>query len=172
MRLHHKAVDEEDTSQAVIFSQWRSDTGWTKPIDIILSPFKEQARVMGAFLDAEGVIHLIFFGGDDGAADIYYTSAHALRAGEARAWHKPMIVGPKAITPNVASIASDGKGTFVVVYSGNLDAGNGLYSVISSDNGETWSTPEQIFSTYSTKEKVFDFSMRLGQSGFCMWCGM
>lgn len=157
--------DKEDTGEAVSYSQWRADTGWTMPIDIILSPFKDQARVMGGFLDSEGVIHLIFFGGDDSGADIYYTTANAAVAGDSHSWRKPLIVGPMAITPNVASIASDGEGTFVVLYSGNLDVGNSLYAVISNDNGETWSDPEQVFSTYSTKEKVFDFSMHLGQSG-------
>ncbi len=160
-----QGVDEEDTSKAIVYSSWRADVGWTRPNDIILSPYKDQARVMGVYLDPQSMIHMIFFGGDDGGASIYYTFAPASLAGNARAWKEPMEIGPKAITPNVAGMASDGKGNFVVVYSGNLQDGSSLYSVRSTDNGENWSEPELVYSTYNIKDKVFDFNMFLGESG-------
>ncbi|MFN8445504.1 MAG: sialidase family protein [Caldilineaceae bacterium] len=160
-----QGTDAGDTGKAIIYSRWRADIGWSNPIDILLSPLKEQARVMDAYLDGQGIIHLIFFGGDDADASIFYTYAPAALAGSARAWAEPIEIGPKAITPNVAGMVSDGSGHFVMVYSGNLQDGDSLYSVRSADNGETWSDPELIYSTYNLKDKVFDFDLYLGQSG-------
>jgi hypothetical protein len=38
----------------IIYSSWTYEDGWTLPTDIILSPVKNQARVMDVYLDPGG----------------------------------------------------------------------------------------------------------------------
>jgi hypothetical protein len=140
-------VGQENPQLAVAYNQWSLKSGWTPVVDILLSPLG-QARVGGALLDASGIIHLIFFGGDDRRADIYYTQAPAVRAGQATAWSKPVIVGPDTITPTVSKIILLQGNELVIVYSGRSQ-GQGLYAVYSYDLGQTWSAPEPFFLTYN-----------------------
>ncbi|MBW7885811.1 MAG: exo-alpha-sialidase [Caldilineaceae bacterium] len=161
-------TDEEpgpDSNFAILYRQWTLDGGWTKPNDILLSPLKQQARVKGVFLDPAGIMHLIFYGGDEQDAYLYYSWVLAANAGNAHAWAEPLPIGPKPITPDVAQIAGDGEGNLAVVYSGNLGEGNSLYALYSYDHGITWSEPAPIFSTYRLDQKVFNFALSLGKSG-------
>jgi hypothetical protein len=163
-------VDEDSSAQVVIiYNQWTLEKGWTTPIDILLSPLG-QARIQGVYLDQAGMIHLIFFGGNDQAANIYYSRAPITDAGQASAWSKPELVGKEAVTPANAALAGDSKGNLVVIYSGNQN-GNGIYAVYSADGGDTWSDSESIFSTYSDELWPFDFRLYMGQSGklYAVW---
>lgn len=140
-------LGSDQSTKAVVHSRWQPATGWTLPVDIVLSP-RGQARVHGAFLDQRGIMHLIFFGGDDMGADIYYTRAPVDSVHSARSWSVSRIIGRAAVTPDEAVIAGDGNGNIYVVYGGR-QAGNGLYEARSSDNGETWTEASPIFLTHS-----------------------
>jgi hypothetical protein len=143
-------VNESDPRLAIVYSQWRLDRGWSMPVDILLPPSGE-ARVHGVFLDEEGILHLIFFGGDDRRANIYYSRAPVNDADRAPAWSVPVAIGNRAITPDDATLAGDGRGNLYVVYSGNRE-GHGLYAVYSLDGGSTWSEPEAMFLAYSQQK--------------------
>lgn len=152
--------DEGDNEIAIFYSKWSLKDGWTRPIDILLSPLNRQAWVMGASLDPDDNFHLVFFGGHDAGANIYYATAPASLAGQARAWSEPRLIGEGALPPRATAMASDGEDTLVVVYSGVLsDFGRSLYAVYSYDRGITWSEPAVIFSTYS--DELFPFDLRL-----------
>lgn len=140
-------VGEEGSIKAILYSRWSRDQGWSLPVDILLSPHHE-ARVKGAFLDTEGVMHVVFFGGEDYNAEIYYSQAPAVSADQAQAWSQPIIVGKEAITPDEAAIAGDSQGNLHIVFGARQD-GNSLYSVHSSDGGQTWSEPVPVFLTQS-----------------------
>jgi hypothetical protein len=142
-------VGQSDLQLAIVYSRWTVDQGWTSPVDILL-PSRGQARLQGVLLDAAGVMHLAFFGGDDIAAGIYYARASAARAGEAPAWSEPQAVGGMAITPDAAALAGDGAGNLFIVYAGGID-GHGLYSVYSTNGGDSWSEPVAVFLTYSNE---------------------
>lgn len=133
----------------VVYSSWRAAEGWSAPVDIVLSPLKGQARLGGVHLDAHGVFHLVFFGGDDLGANIFYTKAPAANVRQASAWTDPETIGRQAITPSLSSITGTAEGDLIVVYSGELE-GQGLYSVYSQDMGESWTAPEPFFLTHST----------------------
>jgi hypothetical protein len=105
---------------------------------------RSQARITGVFLDQAGIIHLIFFDGDERAADIYYTQAYAVNAGDPSAWWDPVIIGKEASSPATASLAGDGEGYLVIVYGADI-AGAGLYQSYSIDSGEIWSEPKSIY---------------------------
>lgn len=128
----------------VVYSQWNATTGWTNPVDILISPLKLQARIRGAFLDDAGIVHVIFFGGDDLGASIFYSSAPLIDAGRASAWEPVRDVGDTAITPTDAALAGDGQGNLVMVYHGNRE-GVGLYAAYSSDGGRGWTDPTPLF---------------------------
>jgi hypothetical protein len=135
---------------AVVYSQWTPERGWTLPVDVILPPFREQARLGSVVLDDEGTFHMAFFSGDDREANIYYTRAPAVMAGQARAWSVPINVGRMAITPTVVDMELLPGGELVIVYSGRLE-GQGLYAVYSSDLGETWTAPRPFYLTYDNE---------------------
>jgi hypothetical protein len=130
---------------AVVYLQWTREGGWTTPVDIIL-PKQGQARVKGTFLDDSGIMHLAFFGGDDISGGIFYSRAQAVEAGNARAWSQPIEVGHMAITPEEAVLVGDESDTLFIIYSGNLED-RGLYSIVSSDSGDSWTEPVQIYAT-------------------------
>jgi hypothetical protein len=147
---------------AVVYNQWTFDAGWTPVVDILLSPL-EQARVMGVFLDPNDIMHLIFFGGDDRLAHIYYTRAPAVEAGRATSWDEPQLIGREANTPNSASLAGDKNGNLVVLYSGKT-TGNGVYSIYSSDSGNNWSESTLIYQTNADELKPFGIKSYMGQA--------
>jgi len=154
--------DEGQSVMAILYNQWTLKRGWTVPVDIMLSPVKE-ARILGAFLDQRGIMHMIFYGGDNTVGDIYYARAPAVDAGQAPAWSTPVLVGESANDPSVAALSGDDKGNLVIVYSGKQD-GWGLYTLYSADGGETWTEPVPMFLTYA---ELFPLVLKLsrGESG-------
>jgi hypothetical protein len=148
----------------VVYSQWIVGVGWTKPVDILIPPV-EQARLKGAVLDSNDEVHLIFWDGNEFFANIYYTHASLSAISKSSAWSAPVVIGPAAIVPEYAAIVTDGKGSFAVVYSGDR-SGHGLYSVFSSDNGETWSTTDAFFRTFNNT--LFPASLQLYLSSDAM----
>ncbi|MCX6043815.1 MAG: sialidase family protein [Chloroflexi bacterium] len=153
-----------DSQVLITYNRWTAEGGWTTPTDIMMSPLYE-ARIMGVFLDKTGIIHMLFFGGNDNGANMYYTRVAAVDANKAPAWSIPVPIADSAITPSIAALAGDDKGNLVVVYSGNLGEGNSLYGLYSNDNGTTWTNPSLIWSTYSTQLWPNDLQMTFGPSG-------
>lgn len=158
-------VGESNPQLAIHFSKWSADIGWSTPVDVILSP-TEQARIMAATLEPDGWINLIFFGGDDLAASIYFTRSPASGAEHAPNWETPKLIGKNAVTPSSATMASDGKGNLLVVFNGNLEGQVGAYFVFSSDKGKSWSDPFPVFGVSQEGLNTFGFSLSWGRSGF------
>jgi hypothetical protein len=156
-------VGQTNPQWSVVYSSWSIDRGWSSSVDILLSPFG-QARVMGVELDQSGIMHLVFFGGDDTAASIYYSQAPGVNVGQAFSWSVPKSIAGNAITPNTAALASDKKKQLVVVYSGN-ELGNGVYFTFSSDAGGTWLRPEPIFLTGNDELWPYGLQLYWGESG-------
>lgn len=158
--------DQEDPSvkKAVVYNQWTSEGGWTSPIDILLSPQKREARLLDAFMDQSGMMHVVFFGGDGDGANIYYSKAPANRADQAPSWSKPDSVGINARDPADGGILGDGEGNLMILYAGDGD-GVGWYTVASSDNGNTWSEETLFFPTYFEGFSPFYFRTHRGDSG-------
>lgn len=161
----HAFNSQEVSGELVItYRQWSLERGWSAPIDILLPAEKGSARMMDAFLDHSGMIHLVFFSGNDVNANIYYSKAPVVHAGQAQAWSAPELIGEKARSPNMAALAGDDKGNLFVVYSGKPD-GIGVYAVYSNDAGDTWSEPIPIFLTYSSQLFPSGLRMLLDQQG-------
>lgn len=147
----------------IVHSQWLVEIGWTRPVDIVIPPI-EQARLTGAFLDESGEVNLIFWSGDEFNSRIYFTHVPLDMVNQASAWTKPVSIGPSAITPTYAALVGDGKGALLAIYSGQV-AGNGIYSVSSTDGGETWTKPQAVFRTFSNVLWPASLKLVLSESG-------
>lgn len=165
-----QTVGEENPQTAIVYNQWTLNQGWTQPVDILLPPLRNEARLLGAFLDQTGMMHVLFFGGDNTNAKIYYSRAPAVNSGMADAWSSPIVVGDDALDPENGAIIGDNKGNMVIIYSGKT-YGNGLYVIYSADYGESWSKPDLYFQTYDEQLTPFDSKVVISQSGqvFAVW---
>jgi hypothetical protein len=147
----------------IIYSSWTYEDGWNLPTDIILSPVQNQARVMDVYLDPGGIFHLVFYGGDEEEAYLFYSRAHIRHAYRASGWTRPIVIGERPLTPSLARLTGDGQGNLLVFYIANLD-GPGLFSIASADNGAAWDDPLPFFLTYNRFHRLGDIAMRWGQA--------
>lgn len=147
----------------ITYRRWTLDHGWTVPVDVILSPEKDIARLRGVVLDDEGYLHLVFYGGDELGASIYYTYAPDALADRATAWATPQLIGDQAGPVSDAAFVGDGKGALFVVYTGSAE-GMGTYVTYSLDGGLTWSETTQI---HQATEFIFPthYSLALDDAG-------
>jgi hypothetical protein len=155
--FHSQLVGEDDTERAIFYSQWTIDGGWTMPVDVILPPFGRLAVVKGAALDQNGMIHIIFYGGEERNANIYYSRAPVLSADRAPVWSEPEVIGENAIA-ETAAMAGDGQGNLFVLYASNRE-GHGLYAVISTDGGDTWSNATPV--SLTNDDQLFPYLIHL-----------
>jgi len=157
-------VGETSRQYAVVYRQWSLLRGWTKPVDILLSPDGE-AEIQGAFLDASGIIHVIFWGGSSSDASIYYSKAPVADADVSSAWSLPLAIGVSASQPISAAFDGDDKGNLVVIYNGNVD-GTGVYEIHSNDSGNAWSKARSIFQPTDTGLVPYSLRLDMGRTGY------
>jgi len=153
-----------ESGRAIVYNNWTLEQGWTAPIDIILSPV-DDARLTDVFLDKDGNFHLLFFGGDNTFANIYYSTAPAAIADNALVWSRPIVIGRNAGDPEGAVFFEDEQGTIYVIYNGRA-VGNGLYVVNSTDGGASWSNATPMFFTVSDEPNIDYLQVIKGQSGW------
>jgi len=133
---------------SIFYTRWNYQKGWSALVDIITSP-RGDARIQDCYLDEKGWIHLIFWGGDELGADMYYTKAPVISADKSTDWSDLVLIGDSAIIPPTGALAMDRDENLIALYGSNL-RGNGLYAVKSLDDGKNWSSPEPIFFTYQS----------------------
>lgn len=156
-------VDANGRRLAIVYRQWTLKGGWTRPVDIILSPIGGNANFMGAFLDSSDTMHVIFSAteGLTRRTYIFYSRAPAASADLALAWSPPILVGDGALGLNSGAIMGDAQGNLVIIYSGNRE-GNGVYYTLSGDSGNEWSDPSPVFLTYSDDLSTFSLRLAVG----------
>lgn len=150
---------------AIVYRQWTLKGGWTRPVDILLSPIGGNANFMGAYLDSSDTIHVIFTATENISRRtfVFYSRAPASLADLALAWSPPIIVGDGALGLNSGAIAGDEQGSLVIIYSGSRD-GSGVYYVHSKDAGKNWSEPQPLFLTFSGDLSAFSLRLTTGPS--------
>lgn len=156
--------DNGEALRVIFYNRWTLEQGWTIPNDIIISPSKE-ARITDAYLDSNDMLHVVFWGGDNTKADIYYSKASAAIADDSRSWSIPLVVGEDAGDPEGAVFAENKQGDLLLIYHGKL-YGNGLYVKKSQDGGDTWSSPDPIFLTNVTAPLIRDIHVIKGSNGW------
>lgn len=156
-------VENEGRRRAIVYRQWSLLGGWTRPVDIILSPIGGDANFTWAFLDSADTMHLIFVATEaiSRRTSVYYTSAPAYNAGWSPAWSSPVVVGTDALGLNSGAIIGDDQGNLVIIYSGNRD-GSGVYFVHSDDSGKTWSMTQPLSLTYNGNLSTYSLRLAIG----------
>ena len=154
--------EEVGSTRAIVYNQWTLSGGWTEPVDILLSPIKNDARLTDAFLDQNGMMHVVFWGGDNTDANIYYSSAPALDAGKISAWSDPILVAEKAMDPENSSLFIEDSNNLGILFS-SIDGQPGLYVTYSDDGGNSWSNPQLILD--SGNLLIDELQIYQGQSG-------
>lgn len=150
-------IDDGGRRQAIVYRKWSLAGGWTRPVDVLLAP-TGNAVFLGAFLDAAGLMHVIFANGEGRNAAMYYASAPAQAADSVFAWSAPEAIATGISGVNSAALSGDGRGNLVAIYSGNID-GSGIYVVNSADGGQTWSEAQPVYLTQDTE--LTPYSLRL-----------
>jgi hypothetical protein len=161
----------EDQKQAIVYRQWTLTGGWTRPIDVLLSPTGD-AQILDVFLDSKGVFHLAFWGGKpDEYGNVYYSSVRATNANKATAWSLPELVGVGGVTPSYGALAGDNSGNVILIFNGRY-RGNGVYMVKSTDSGQSWSETIPVYSTNDPDLMPFYIKSYVGKSGklHLVWC--
>jgi hypothetical protein len=148
----------------VVYNHWTRETGWSKAVDVLLSPLFDEAHAPAAYLDNKGIIHVIFYGGHDVSANIYYAQAYAANAANADAWTAPIAIATAARPPISVWIEGDAEGHLYVLYGGNPE-GTGIYATESFDSGGNWTLPELVAATYSDTLWPYGIRMHYGESG-------
>jgi len=154
----------------VVYNYWTRTTGWSKPVDVLLSPLFDEAHAPVAYLDKQGIMHVIFYGGHDVRANIYYSNVPVAEAFNAAAWLPPVAIATAARPPITTWIAADSDENLYVLFGGDAE-GTGIYSTYSLDRGANWSLPELVAATYSETLWPYAVRMHYGQSGrlYAVW---
>ncbi len=154
-------VENDGRRHAIVYRQWSLKGGWTRPMDIILTPDGE-AFVLGVYMDEADRIHALVEFSSRNFSNVYYTSAPAEEADSAGAWSTPILLaGPLAAES--AAITGDGQGNILIIFSGMSD-GSGAYYMLSSDSGETWSQPASFFLTYDPNLLAYSLHLSLASN--------
>jgi hypothetical protein len=153
-----------DVVRVIMYNKWTHEQGWTAPIDVLMSPYTNDTRLLDAFIDPTNRVHVIFWGGNNIDAKIYYSSAPIVDAGNAKAWSAPILVAENAGDPEAGNFAADEHGRIYLLYSGRY--GNGVYSTTSDDNGATWAKPTPIYLTNDQDKMPQALHMYKSQSGW------
>lgn len=156
-------VNADGRKLAIVYRQWTLKGGWTRPVDIILSPIGGNANFMGAFLDSSDTMHVIFTATENitRRTFVFYSRAPAASADIALAWSPPILVGDGALGLNSGAIIGDDRGNLVIIYSGNRE-GSGVYYIHSTNSGIKWSDPSPVFQTYNDDLSAFSLRLAIG----------
>ncbi len=146
-----------DDVLAIFYRQWSLEKGWTDPVDIMLIPRLISTPGQQIFLDQAGILHMVFFTGDDQELTLKYTTAPATDPANAKAWSKPRMIAERAGPLASVTLVGDTKGNLVVLYCGQEDR-LALYEIHSTDSGATWSEPRVVEWVYD--EQRWPTSMR------------
>lgn len=143
--LHLFWTQIEDGEQSAIFYSTWNGFIWTSPVDIVLTPVGSTPRFLDAEIDEDGIIHLIFFGGDDFDGRLFYTTADYNEAGSARNWTQPTELASRVSA--AASLGIGTRGTLDILYSGQNEPS--VSWLRSTDNGRTWTEPVFVMQGYA-----------------------
>lgn len=152
-----------DDIVAILYRTWTPSGGWSDPVDVLIAPVG-QARLSGAFIDLNGILHVAFFGGDGERSGVMYSRAHISQANRASSWSQPLLVGEFGGPLTHGTLAGDQEGNLYILYNGH-QSGNGLYVAHSSDAGVSWSKPVAVSLTNSSKHMAAYISSHVDTKG-------
>jgi hypothetical protein len=115
---------------------------WIPPVGIIKSPDKFATKISAA-VDSNRKIYVVWTGATTG--EIYFAWAESDKADSTFEWSDPQSL-PQP--PNVAAdpqIVAGSNNALYVIYTVPINEGRGVYLIESTDQGENWTEPMQLF---------------------------
>ncbi len=137
-----------ETGNTLYYTRWGGEK-WTQPIDI-------QAHSVANLLfpaitvDSPGTIHLIWAMAIAERTSLMYSQAPASMGDSVRAWSKPILLAADLLSSYYpASITVDpADGLHILFY--KIGIAPGVFVINSSDGGENWSKPVQLYANNSS----------------------
>ncbi len=134
-------------NNAIFYRQWTLKSGWTPPVDIILTgQGGGPATLQDVKLDQKGNFHIIFNISDLQSGNLYYSSAYIESASNSKSWTSPMLIGSQAGPFAYSNLTVADNDHLLVFYAGQI-SGTGLYFLHSDDGGRSWSQPLALSTT-------------------------
>jgi hypothetical protein len=154
----------------LMYTAWDGNT-WARPIDIFFSPISDGTPIAAyprAIMDDRGYIHLIWLTQPNFPRySLNYSVAYAPRASDAHAW-KPKVVLAEDLTGTKYSldIAFNPEQGIHILYArveqgDNPPEERAVTHISSSDYGETWSDPQDIYTVRDLNGGASDVRMLL-----------
>ena len=150
--IQEERIGKESFHRAVYAASAAPD-GWTQPMRVMTSP-DNNVHQMAITSDSTGRVYLIWEGGNSG--EIYFSTANLQDATSPTEWFDPVILPNTHDVGRSPSIVVDQAGTIHVAYVVPLNEGRGIYIIRSSDGGQTWSEPAQIFNAIDAGWQMVD----------------
>lgn len=142
---------DEAQNDTLMYARWNGAV-WTQPARI-LTMSDEKIRQLDLVAGASGKLFLTWAGSP---GSIYFSRVNGDRAHVPADWSTPLLLTeeyPAAGSP-VLFVTDDGG--LEIVYAVTLNEGRGIYVTSSSDEGATWSAPQQIFDAASEAWAMID----------------
>jgi len=120
---------------------------WSDPVDVYVSSQKQNLTRPQADVDANGVLHVVWF---EGADRLMYAQTHVLQAPLARHWAEAVTLDTSAgAVEDGADIVAGEPGTLHVLYARGsrfrvLEEPRAVFYVRSTDGGASWSEPTAL----------------------------
>ena len=134
MATENRPPAEGDT---LFYARWNGET-WTKPMDIMISPV-DGIEWPDIAATPDGRLHVVWATGGKNSR-LYYASAPACCAEDARSWSKPVLLDMRIL--DAPAVLADPLGRLHVAYASQET--NDIIYTRSIDGGSTWSSPIQM----------------------------
>lgn len=149
-----------------VLYRWSDNDGlsWSNVTDVSLLPIG--AVKPQILIDDRGIIHIVWEAGRGGGlgqlgkpTDVRYSASH----NGGQLWTLPLeFYIPNGQAANV-TISQDGDGQLVVVWLDTIN--NGVFYQLSSDEGDSWSTPEQIPDVIGIDSRLDTYDLIMDRAG-------
>lgn len=134
-----------DDGNTLFYTRWDRNE-WSEPIDIQVNP-NGNIEYPRAVVDPQGMLHVVWVGSNGAATWVMYSRVWASKADSAQDWTQPIALVERTLYAYYpVDIAVDGEGGLHVLYF-KLGENSGTYVINSSDGGNTWSDPIQLYQT-------------------------
>jgi hypothetical protein len=135
----------DNIGNTLYYSRWDGEQ-WSSPVDVQANSggYIEYPR---AVVDNKGVLHAVWVATQAEFVRVMYSRVEAGKADSITDWSQPVVlVDPSLAIYYPVDISVDSKGGLHVLYSQIGDRA-GAYVINSTDGGDNWSDPVQLFAT-------------------------
>jgi hypothetical protein len=137
---------------SIYYMGWDGER-WSQPANVLQSP-NGNAGQPSAALDKDGRLLVVWTDSESG--DILFSWANAALAGRLSEWAEPVPLPIDQLTAASPNILVDNAGTIYIAYAVPINEGRGIYIIRSTDGGESWSLPTQVFDGVEAGWQIVD----------------